>query len=51
MELSSQFSKAIILVDGFIEIIVFENKDQSIKNVAENCSLYKNSIVGISKST
>jgi hypothetical protein len=51
MELSKQFKKSIILVDGSLMSSVFEDKNQSIKNVLENCSLYKNSIIGISKNT
>ena len=51
MELSSHFTKAIILVDGSLKSSLFENKTQGIINVAENCLLYKNSVVGISKNT
>jgi hypothetical protein len=51
MELSSHFTKSIILVDGSLKSSIFEKKSQSISKVAENCVLYKNSIVGISKST
>jgi hypothetical protein len=51
MELSSYFTKSIILVDGSLKSSLFENKNQGINKVAENCLLYKNSIVGISKST
>jgi NurA domain len=51
MELSKQFKKSIILIDGSLKSSVFEDKNQSIKNVVENCSLCKNSIIGISKNT
>ena len=51
MELSRQFSKSIILIDGSLKSSIFESKNQSIKNVAENCSLYRNSIIGISKAS
>ncbi|MGI8833875.1 MAG: DNA double-strand break repair nuclease NurA, partial [Nitrososphaeraceae archaeon] len=50
-ELSRRFSSAILLVDGSLRSSVFENIDQTLKKVVENCSLYKNAIVGISKST
>jgi hypothetical protein len=51
LELSSHFVKAIILVDGPLKSSIFEHGKQGIKKVAENCSLYKNTMVGISKST
>src|SRR5215212_904492 len=51
MELSSHFTKSIILIDGSLKSSLFENKSQSITKVAENCLLNKNSIVGISKNT
>ena len=51
MELSSHFTNSIILVDGSLKSSLFENKTHGIIKVAENCLLYKNSIVGISKST
>jgi hypothetical protein len=51
LELSRRFSSAILLVDGSLRSSVFENREQTLKKVVENCSLYKNAIVGISKST
>ncbi|MCC2647791.1 MAG: putative NurA protein [Nitrososphaeraceae archaeon] len=51
MELSSHFTKSIILIDGSLKSSLFENKSQGITKVAENCLLNKNSIVGISKNT
>jgi NurA domain len=51
MEISSNFSKSVILIDGSLKSSLFEEKDQSIKNVAENCILRQNSMIGISKSS
>jgi hypothetical protein len=51
LELSRRFSIAILLVDGSLRSSVFENREQTLKKVVENCSLYKNAIVGISKSS
>jgi hypothetical protein len=51
MELSSNFSKSVILIDGSLKSSLFEEKKQGIKNVAENCILRKNSMIGISKSS
>ena len=51
LELSRRFSSAILLVDGSLRSSVFENREHTLKKVVENCSLYKNAIVGISKST
>jgi len=51
LELSSHFVKTIILVDGSLKSSIFEHRKQSIKKIEENCSLYKNTMVGISKST
>lgn len=51
MELSNNFSKSVILIDGSLKSSLFEEKDQSIKNVAENCILKQNSMIGISKSS
>ena len=51
MELSSNFSKSVILIDGSLKSSLFEEKKQGIKNVAENCILRQNSMIGISKSS
>ena len=51
MELSSNFSKSVILIDGSLKSSLFEEKRQGIKNVAENCILRQNSMIGISKSS
>lgn len=51
MELSNNLSKSIILVDGSLKSSLFEEKKQNIKNVAENCLLKQNSMIGISKSS
>ena len=51
MELSRHFTKSIILIDGPLKSSLFDKKSCGIKNIAENCSLYKNSLIGISKST
>jgi hypothetical protein len=51
MELASNFSKSVILVDGSLKSSLFEEKNQGIKNVAENCLLKQNSMIGISKSS
>lgn len=51
MELSRNFSKSVILIDGSLKSSLFEEKKQAIKNVAENCILRKNSMIGISKSS
>jgi hypothetical protein len=51
MELSSNFSKSVILIDGSLKSSLFEEKNRSIKNVAENCILRQNSMIGISKSS
>jgi hypothetical protein len=51
MELSRHFTKSIILIDGPLKSSLFDKRSHSIKKIAENCSLYKNSLIGISKST
>lgn len=51
MIISNHFKRSIILIDGSLKPSLFEDKDQSIKNVAENCALNRNSMIGISKST
>ena len=51
IKLSSHFIKSIIVVDGALKSSPFENKNQSITTVAENCSVRKNVLLGISKST
>ena len=51
MELSSNLSKSVILIDGSLKSSLFEEKKQAIKNVSENCILRQNSMIGISKSS
>jgi hypothetical protein len=51
LELSHHFSGFILLVDGSLRSSVFEHRKHTLKKVVENCSLYKNTIVGLSKST
>ena len=51
LELSDHFSGSILLVDGSLRSSVFEHRKHTLKKVVENCSLYKNTIVGLSKST
>lgn len=51
LELSRCLCEAIILVDGSLTSSVWEHRNQTLRKVVENCSLYKNTIVGISKST
>lgn len=51
LELSRHFTGAILLVDGSLRSSVFEHRGHTLKKVVENCSLYKNTVAGISKST
>ena len=51
LELSRHFNKSIILVDGSLRFSLFEDKNQSIKDLAESCCLNQNSVIGISKNT
>jgi NurA domain-containing protein len=51
LELSHLFVGAILLVDGSLRSSVFEHRNHTLKKIVENCSLYKNTMVGISKST
>jgi hypothetical protein len=51
LELSHHFSGSILLVDGSLRSSVFEHRMHTLKKVVEDCSLYKNTIVGLSKST
>jgi hypothetical protein len=51
LELSHHFSGSILLVDGSLRSSVFEHRLHTLKKVVEDCSLYKNTIVGLSKST
>jgi NurA domain len=51
LELSQHFAGAILLVDGSLRASVFEHTGYTLRKVVENCSLYKNTVVGISKST
>jgi hypothetical protein len=51
MKLCKHFDKSIILIDGSLKSSLFEDNNQNIKNIAENCSLQQNSIIGISKNT
>ncbi|WP_337862279.1 DNA double-strand break repair nuclease NurA [Nitrososphaera sp.] len=54
-ELSGHFRNAIILVDGSLRSSVFEDRrgsgGRSMTRIAENCTLYRNLLVGISKNT
>ena len=50
-ELASQLRNSIILVDGSLRSSVFEDRDRSLSKTAENCVLYRNQLVGISKQT
>ena len=49
--LSHHFSGSILLVDGSLRSSVFEHRMHALKKVVEDCSLYNNTIVGLSKST
>ena len=51
LELSHHFSGSILLVDGSLRSSVFEHRMHTLKKVVDDCSLYKNTIVGLSKST
>jgi hypothetical protein len=51
LELSHHFSGSILLVDGSLRSSIFEHRMHTLKKVVEDCSLYKNIIVGLSKST
>jgi NurA domain-containing protein len=51
LELSHHFSGSILLVDGSLRSSVFEHRMHTLKKVVEDCSLYNNTIVGLSKST
>jgi NurA domain len=51
LELSHHFSGSILLVDGSLRSSVFEHRMHTLEKVVEDCSLYKNTIVGLSKST
>ena len=51
LELSQHFAGAILLVDGSLRASVFEHTGYTLRKVVENCSLYKNTVAGISKST
>jgi hypothetical protein len=51
LELSQHFAGAILLVDGSLRSSVFEHRGFTLREVVENCSLYKNTVAGISKST
>ena len=51
LELSHHFSGSILLVDGTLRSSVFEHRMHTLKKAVEDCSLYKNTIVGLSKST
>jgi hypothetical protein len=50
-ELASHFTNSIILVDGSLRTSIFEDKERSLKKIAESCVLRKNMLIGISKST
>lgn len=49
--LSNHLSNSIILVDGSLNASSFENKGRNLKKIAENCSIRRNVLFGISKST
>jgi hypothetical protein len=49
--LSHHFSGSILLVDGSLRSSVFEHRMHTLKKVVEDCSLYNNTIIGLSKST
>ena len=51
LELSHHFVSAILLVDGSLRSSVFEHRGHALKKIVEKCSLYKNTLAGISKST
>jgi hypothetical protein len=51
IKLSDHFTKSIIVVDGALKSSPLENKKESIRTVAENCSVRRNVLLGISKST
>jgi hypothetical protein len=51
LELSQHFAGAILLVDGSLRASVFEHTGYTLRKVVENCSIYKNTVAGISKST
>jgi NurA domain len=51
LELSQHFAGAIMLVDGSLRSSAFEHTGYTLRKVVENCSLYKNTLAGISKST
>lgn len=49
--LSARIKLSIILIDGSLKSSLFENKHQSLKHVAENCSLGESALIGITKNT
>jgi hypothetical protein len=51
MKLSNHFVNAIIVVDGALKSSPYEKNNQNISRVAENCSIRRNVLLGISKST
>jgi len=51
MKLSNHFVNAIIVVDGALKSSPYEKNNQNITRIAENCSIRKNVLLGISKST
>jgi hypothetical protein len=50
-ELASHFTNSIILIDGSLKASLFEDKERSLKKIAESCVLRKNMLIGISKGT
>ncbi len=50
-ELARHLRNSIILVDGSLRSSVFEDRERSINEIAENCVLYRNQLAGISKHT
>jgi len=51
MMLSNHFVNAIIVVDGALKSSPYEKNNQNISRVAENCSIRRNVLLGISKNT
>jgi len=50
-ELSKLLRGSVILVDGALKASIFENRHYNLQKIIENCALYKNSLLGIGKST
>jgi len=50
-ELACHFTSSVILIDGSLKVSMFEDRERSLKNIAESCVLRKNVLIGISKGT